>query len=142
MVTTHLIYRLPLTAFEIPKNKCAQVIQGGKKCLAVIRLCKFCDKTLQVWITGNHKSSNGDLQFLALSGQVEAPARNLAIQPEAVLVIPFTYFQAGRLPVRDHKYLLVGIPSPAEYIHGQFQAGHRIGMIWAYLQVGKIPDLY
>ena len=93
---------------------------------------------MQVRIAGNHESGNLDFQLFALSSQVEALTGNFAIETESIFVIFFSLFQAGWLSIGNHKNLLIGIFSSPQYIHGQFQSGHCIGMVGAHLKVGQV----
>src|SRR6185437_15426560 len=137
-----LVYCFAFAALEIPEDEAAETIEGCKKGFSIVGLRELIDESLQIRITGDHEGGDRYFKFFTLCCQVETTAGDLAIEAEAVLVVPFPYFQTGGFPVRDHKYLFIGIASAPENVHRQLETRHRIGVIRADLQIGEVFDLY
>ena len=62
------------------------------------------------------------------------------IQSKGIFIIFDALFNAGRFSIGDHEDLFVGIFSPPQNIHCQFQASNGIRMIRTNLKVGKVFD--
>ena len=93
---------------------------------------------MQVRVARNHKGSNGYLELFTLSRKIKTTNENFTVNSKTVLIIFPTNLQAGRFTIGDHKDLFVGVLASAQQIHCQFKPCYRIGMVWAYLQVGQV----
>ena len=116
------------STFKIAEYKCAQFIQRCKKSFSFIHFRKFLHKLLQIRITGDHKCSDRDLQFFALCSKVQAAVHYFAVEAKTIFIIFFPDLQTGWFTIGDHKNLLVGILSPAQYIHRMFKPLNSIGL--------------
>ena len=84
-------------------------LKAAVKGLTVVCFGKLVDKAHEIRIAGDHKGCDGDIQFSATLGKCQGAVHNLAVEPEAVFIIPLTLFHAGRLTIGNHKYLLVRV---------------------------------
>ena len=99
-------------------------------------------KLLKPSVFGNHEGCDRYLELAALGGKGEGLVDDLAVESPAIFVIAGSFLDAGGLAVGDHKDLLVGILAATEEVHREFQTCNGVGMVWAYVEVWEVFDLY
>ena len=60
------------------------------------------------------------------------------LQPCTVYINPHRVLLNSRFAIGDHENLFVAIFTPPEQIHSWGQTGHRVGVIWPYLQMRNV----